>query len=130
VREYQGHSLFAGKNFFGSGAIGPKLLHRPWSDDWLHAELTTVINGNVRQTGRLDDAIFQPPELIAYLSSITPLYPGDVIALGTPSGVGMAEDPPCWLQPGDQVTVEVDKQVVLTVTVAQPSNSGGGLFSG
>lgn len=123
VREYQAHSLFAGKNFFRSGAIGPKLVACRWGNAWDNIELHTTVNGVVRQSARLDDAIFAPGALIAYLSRITPLYPGDVIALGTPAGVGMASDPPRWLKPGDEVAVAVCQRLTLEVTVGSVDES-------
>ncbi len=58
--------------------------------------------------------IFDVPTLIEFLSGSTTLYPGTVILTGTPHGVGMARNPPRWLQPGDEVTVEVEKIGQLT----------------
>ena len=63
--------------------------------------LETRVNGQVMQNGRIDDLCFDIGALIEYLSKICQLDPGDVIATGTPSGVGAARDPQVWLQPGD-----------------------------
>ena len=60
------------------------------------------------QSSHTGKMIFQVPRLIAFLSSVFTLEPGDVIATGTPAGVGFARKPPRWLRPGDEVTVRVD----------------------
>jgi 2-keto-4-pentenoate hydratase/2-oxohepta-3-ene-1,7-dioic acid hydratase in catechol pathway len=80
--------------------------------------LTTRLNGEVMQSARTSQMIFDVPRTIEFLSSFTTLRPGDVIATGTPGGVGFARRPPVWLQPGDviEVTVEgvgrIENQVV------------------
>jgi 2-keto-4-pentenoate hydratase/2-oxohepta-3-ene-1,7-dioic acid hydratase in catechol pathway len=66
------------------------------------------VNGELRQDGRTQDMIFSIPELIETCSRGITLYPGDVIATGTPAGVGMGFDPPKWLGPGDVVRIEID----------------------
>ena len=60
------------------------------------------------QSGSLDELIFDVPALLEYCSTFTELLPGDIIATGTPGGVGAARTPPVWLQPGDRVSVAVD----------------------
>jgi 2-keto-4-pentenoate hydratase/2-oxohepta-3-ene-1,7-dioic acid hydratase in catechol pathway len=69
--------------------------------------LTTRINGKVRQEGRISDLVFDVPALLEYCSTFTELLPGDVIATGTPGGVGAAAKPPQWLLAGDLVEVEI-----------------------
>ena len=76
--------------------------------------IRTIVNGEVRQSSNTRDMIFDVPTLIEFLSGSTTLLPGTVILTGTPSGVGMAKDPPVWLQPGDSVTVEIEKIGTLT----------------
>jgi 2-keto-4-pentenoate hydratase/2-oxohepta-3-ene-1,7-dioic acid hydratase in catechol pathway len=66
------------------------------------------VNGELRQDGRTQDMIFAIPELIETCSRGITLYPGDIIATGTPAGVGMGFDPPKWLGPGDVVRIEID----------------------
>ena len=114
VRDWQRHTgqFTAGKNFERSGAIGPLV---PASDipDPTTLELTTRVNGEVMQAGRVADLVFGIPELLEYCSTFTELQPGDVIATGTPGGVGAARKPPVWLRDGDLVEVEISSLGVL-----------------
>jgi acylpyruvate hydrolase len=71
-------------------------------------ELTTTVNGETRQRAHLGDLIFDIPALVADLSQIVELEPGDLIVTGTPGGVGHAMDPPRYLQAGDVVEVSVE----------------------
>ena len=66
-----------------------------------------LVNGEVMQDGTTADMVFGVAELIAFVSRSTSLLPGDVIATGTPAGVGLAKQPPRFLRPGDEVTVEI-----------------------
>ena len=66
-----------------------------------------TINGEVLQRSNTKNLIFPVPELIAYLSSVVTLEPGDVVSTGTPAGVGFARKPPRFLRPGDECVVEV-----------------------
>jgi 2-keto-4-pentenoate hydratase/2-oxohepta-3-ene-1,7-dioic acid hydratase in catechol pathway len=75
------------------------------------------VNGVEMQRGEVSDLIFDVPSIIAYVSTFTPLAPGDVISTGTPAGVGFARKPPVWLKPGDVVEVEIDRIGVLRNTV-------------
>lgn len=119
VRDWQFHSpqATAGKNWAGSGALGPWVVTRDESGDGPF-DLTTRLNGDVVQSDTTANLVFSAAEVIAYVSTFTPLRPGDVIATGTPSGVGARMDPPRWLVPGDEVTVEVAGVGVLTNRVA------------
>ena len=97
----------AGKNFDGSMPIGPEVVTTD-ELDVSDVQLTTTLNGEVMQSARTSAMIFDIPRTIEFLSSFTTLRPGDVIATGTPSGVGFARKPPVWLQPGDLIEVTVD----------------------
>jgi acylpyruvate hydrolase len=97
----------AGKNFDGTMPIGPELVTAD-EVDVADVQLTTRLNGEVMQSARTSQMIFDIPRTIEFLSSFTTLRPGDVIATGTPGGVGFARQPPVWLQPGDTVEVTVD----------------------
>jgi 2-keto-4-pentenoate hydratase/2-oxohepta-3-ene-1,7-dioic acid hydratase in catechol pathway len=96
-----------GKNFDGTMPIGPEIVT---SDeiDVSDVQLTTTLNGEVMQSARTSQMIFGIPATIEYLSSFTTLKPGDVIATGTPGGVGFAREPPVWLQPGDLLEIEIE----------------------
>jgi len=72
------------------------------------AALTTVLNGEVMQSARTSQMIVDVPSAVEYFSSFTTLLPGDVLATGTPGGVGFARKPPVWLMPGDVVEVTVE----------------------
>ena len=108
IRDWQRHTpqFTPGKNFDRSGAMGPCLVTADEIPDPSVLQLTTRVNGATMQEGQVSDLVFDIPELIEYCSTFTELLPGDVIATGTPGGVGAARTPPLWLKAGD--TVEVD----------------------
>ena len=97
----------AGKNFDGSMPCGPELVTAD-EVDVADLALTTTLNGEVMQSARTSQMIFDVPRTIEYLSSFTTLRPGDLIATGTPGGVGFARQPPVWLEPGDVIEVEIE----------------------
>jgi len=108
VRDWQRHTtqFTAGKNFDQSGSMGPWLATPDEVPDPSQIVVETRLNGTVMQRGSAGDMIFDIPMLIAYCSTFATLDPGDVIATGTPPGVGAARTPPVWLKAGD--TLEVD----------------------
>jgi 2-keto-4-pentenoate hydratase/2-oxohepta-3-ene-1,7-dioic acid hydratase in catechol pathway len=95
-----------GKNFEGSGAMGPWLVTADEVPDPQALELRTTLDGQVVQSSATKLMIFSVAELISFCSTFTTLEPGDVIATGTPGGVGAARKPPLWMRVGS--TVEVD----------------------
>ena len=107
VRDFQGHSVIAGKNFQHSGACGPWLTTADEITNPMDLRLTTCLNGEVVQDESTAQLYYTVPDIIAYVSQFTPLHPGDVIATGTPSGVGAGRKPPLWMQPGDRITLEI-----------------------
>lgn len=108
VRDWQRHTsqFTPGKNFRMSGAMGPYLVTGDEIPDVSELTVATRVNGTLMQQASLADLIFDIPALIEYCSTFAELLPGDVIATGTPGGVGAARTPPVWLGVGD--TVEVD----------------------
>ena len=119
VRDYQmERTLTQGKNFQKSSAMGPWLVTPDEVGALEPLSLTTRVSGEVLQQTTLDNMIFTVPVLIAYVSSICELRPGDVIATGTPEGVGFKRTPPRFLTPGDTVEVEIDRVGTLANTVA------------
>lgn len=121
LRDYQKHSFTAGKNFDSSGACGPWLVPAREIPNPQTLTLTTMVNGEVMQRGSTADMIFSVAQIISYISAFTHLEPGDVLATGTPAGVGAGRTPPVWLKPGDHVEVEIDEVGVLSNTVkAEP----------
>jgi 2-keto-4-pentenoate hydratase/2-oxohepta-3-ene-1,7-dioic acid hydratase in catechol pathway len=122
VRDYQRHTTTAGKNFDSSGAIGPWLVTADEIGDPGDLELTTRLNGEKVQAARISAMIHSIPRVIEYLSVITTLLPGDVISMGTPSGVGQSRTPPRWLHAGDKLEVEVSRVGVLSMVVSAAPN--------
>ena len=109
IRDWQRHTpqFTAGKNFHQSGAMGPYVVTADEIPDPSVLRLTTLVNGEVMQRGQVSDLVFDIPALIEYCSTFSELVPGDVIATGTPGGVGAARTPPIWLKAGDVVEVEI-----------------------
>lgn len=108
VRDYQKHALTTGKNFWHSGSMGPWIVTADEVGD-VNLKLETRLNGKVVQSAHLGDLLFSIARLIEYCSRWTVLQPGDVIATGTPAGVGSRRTPPLWMKPGDRLEVEVEK---------------------
>lgn len=119
VRDWQRHTMqfTGGKNFHKSGAMGPWLVTSDEISDPAALQLTTRVNGEVMQQGGLDELLFDIPALIEYCSTFTELLPGDVLATGTPGGVGAARKPPVWLSDGDLVEVDIPGVGLLANTV-------------
>ena len=109
VRDWQWHTsqFTPGKNFPGTGALGPWLVTPDEAGDLAEVRVTTRLNGEVVQDQPIGDMIFSVARIVAYVSSFTPLAPGDVIATGTPGGVGAKRQPPLWMKPGDRVEVSI-----------------------
>ena len=107
ARDYQAHSVSAGKNFERSGSVGPSVVLKKSVGNPQKLHLKTLVNGEIVQQAQTSDMIFSVSDIIIYLSKITTLRVGDIIATGTPAGVGMARNPPKWLLPGDNISVEI-----------------------
>ena len=109
IREYQRHTsqFMPGKCFWKSGSFGPYLATRDEIPDPQNLHLQTRLNGEVMQDTNTSDLLFGIPQLIAYLSDIFPLQPGDVVATGTTGGVGAFRDPKVWMKAGDTIEVEI-----------------------
>jgi 2-keto-4-pentenoate hydratase/2-oxohepta-3-ene-1,7-dioic acid hydratase in catechol pathway len=107
-----------GKNWDASGAMGPGLA--PFTDpaQITDVEITTRVNGKVRQQDRTGRMLFPVARQIAYISTFTTLVPGDIIVTGTPTGAGARFDPPIWLKPGDVIEVEAEGMGILRNGVA------------
>ncbi|MBN9476000.1 MAG: 5-oxopent-3-ene-1,2,5-tricarboxylate decarboxylase [Bordetella sp. SCN 67-23] len=109
VRDWQFHThqYGMGKNFAASGPLGPWMVTADEIADYRKLELRTYVNGEQVQEGRLDELAFDIPHLIAYVSQALPWNPGDILATGTPSGIGFKRTPPLLLKQGDSVRIEV-----------------------
>ena len=117
VRDYQKKTpqWTIGKNFDATGGFGPVVV----TADELPPGATGLriqsrLNGHVMQDANTDDMIWGVAETIALLTECMTLEPGDVIAMGTPAGVGQARTPPVWMKPGDTVEIEIDRVGLLS----------------
>jgi 2-keto-4-pentenoate hydratase/2-oxohepta-3-ene-1,7-dioic acid hydratase in catechol pathway len=117
VRDFQKHSTTAGKNFPATGPLGPWMVTADVIADPQRLTLTTRLNGKDVQHDTTDHMIFDVATIIEYLSTVTWLEPGDIIATGTPDGVGMGRKPPLWMKGGDKVEVEISGIGILGVNV-------------
>ncbi len=109
VRDYQKFSVTSGKNFPGTGPLGPWLVTADEIPDPSRLTLTTRLNGKDVQHATTDQLIYSIPQIVAFCSDFTAMSPGDVIATGTPEGVGHSRKPPLWMKPGDTLEVEISK---------------------
>jgi 2-keto-4-pentenoate hydratase/2-oxohepta-3-ene-1,7-dioic acid hydratase in catechol pathway len=98
---------FRAKSLDGFAPMGPVVVHRSVMPAPADIKVQCFVNGEQRQSARFDQLIFDVPEIIAVLSAGMTLLPGDIIATGTPAGVGMGFTPPKYLQPGDEVVVDI-----------------------
>jgi len=98
----------AGKNFTGSMPIGPEVVTTD-EVDVSDLAISSTLNGTVMQSARTSQMLVSVPAAVEFFSSFTRLAPGDVIATGTPGGVGFARTPPVWMEPGDVIEVTVEK---------------------
>ena len=98
---------FRAKSLDGFAPMGPCVVHRSAMPDPAAIEVKCFVNGEQRQGATFDQLIFAVPEIIAVVSAGMSLLPGDIIATGTPAGVGMGFRPPKYLQPGDEVVVDI-----------------------
>jgi 2-keto-4-pentenoate hydratase/2-oxohepta-3-ene-1,7-dioic acid hydratase in catechol pathway len=121
IRDWQFHAkqIAAGKNFESTGGFGPWMVTADEIAPERSLKLETRLNGEVMQSGHTRDMIFSVSRLIAYASCIFTLVPGDVIATGTPSGVGFTRKPPRFMRPGDVVEIEIEAIGTLRNPIAQ-----------
>lgn len=110
MRDFQKRSIqfLAGKMWEHSTPVGPAMVTPDEFADFAKAEIVTTVNGEERQRAPMSDLVFGVPQLVADLSVIINLQPGDLIATGTPGGVGTAMKPPSFLKPGDVVEISMD----------------------
>lgn len=123
IRDWQRHTsqFTPGKNFPRTGGFGPWIVTADEIPDPQQLNLATRLNGQEVQRANTDQMIFPVAELIEYLSSFTPLSPGDVIVSGTPGGVGVRRNPQLFMKAGDTVEVEIESVGALRLTLtAEP----------
>jgi 2-keto-4-pentenoate hydratase/2-oxohepta-3-ene-1,7-dioic acid hydratase in catechol pathway len=108
----------SGKTFDGAAPCGPALVTADEAGAHDAIELSLTLNGEEMQRSSTADLIFKIPELVAHLSHLMTLEPGDLISTGTPSGVGIARQPSVWLQPGDEVQISSPQLGLLRTRIA------------
>jgi 2-keto-4-pentenoate hydratase/2-oxohepta-3-ene-1,7-dioic acid hydratase in catechol pathway len=123
ARDYQSRTSqwTIGKTFDTFGPIGPALVTADEVGDPHTLDIRLSIGGEVLQSSNTRHLIFTIPQLITYLSAVMTLEPGDVIATGTPAGVGAARSPKRWLRPGETVCVEISRLGILENPVVAAS---------
>lgn len=121
VRDWQFHSsqVTSGKNFVQTGALGPALVTADEVGDAGNLDIRMLIDGETFQHSNTGNLIFDVATIIAYASSLLPLKPGDVIATGTPEGVGFAREPQRFLRPGEVCEVVIERVGRLVNPVAR-----------
>lgn len=121
VRDWQFHTtqVTPGKNFLATGGFGPWMVTADEIPDPHGLDVKLVLNGRVLQSGNTRDMIFTIPKIVSYLSAFVPLQPGDVIATGTPAGVGFSRKPPLFMRSGDVCEVHIEKVGVLRNPIAK-----------
>jgi 2-keto-4-pentenoate hydratase/2-oxohepta-3-ene-1,7-dioic acid hydratase in catechol pathway len=107
VRDYQKISVTSGKNFPGTGPLGPWIVTTDEIPDPARLTLVTRLNGTEVQRSGTDMLIHSIPAIIEFCSVFTPLSPGDIIATGTPDGIGAKQNPPVWMKAGDVLEIEI-----------------------
>ena len=111
--------IILGKNFDTSAPLGPCLTLTDEIPDPSNLRLRTWVNGELRQDGNTHTLIFDVAAIIAFLTQQMTLEPGDIIATGTPAGVGLGMKPQVWLQPGDTIRMEIEGIGVLENSVTE-----------
>ena len=116
IRDWQQHTeqFGMGKNFEKTGSFGPYMVLAEDIPDYKKLSIKTTLNGNVMQSAKLSQLIFDIPALISYVSKAIPWRAGDVLVTGTPGGVGFKRKPPVFMKDGDKVEVEISEIGILS----------------
>ncbi|WP_321792545.1 fumarylacetoacetate hydrolase family protein [Burkholderia pyrrocinia] len=124
IRDFQRHTsqFWPGKNFDQSGSCGPWLVTADEMGDLANHSITTRLNGNVMQCSRFSELAIGVAQLIQYISTVCELSPGDVIATGTPGGVGAFRDPKVFMKAGDRVEIEISGIGILS-NIVEPESA-------
>ncbi|HBO3146294.1 fumarylacetoacetate hydrolase family protein [Pseudomonas aeruginosa] len=111
VRDWQFHThqYGMGKTFRSTGALGPWLVTADEITDYRQLQIRGILNGEQMQEGSLSELAFDIPHLISYVSQALDWNPGDILATGTPSGIGFKRKPPVFLKPGDRFEVVISQ---------------------
>jgi 2-keto-4-pentenoate hydratase/2-oxohepta-3-ene-1,7-dioic acid hydratase in catechol pathway len=118
VRDFTKYSLVASKNFLRSSPLGPWMVTSDEIPDPTKLTLVTRLNGKEMQRSGTDMLIHSIPAIIEFCSVFTPLAPGDIIATGTPDGIGAKQNPPVWMKAGDVLEIEISQIGTLRNKIA------------
>jgi 2-keto-4-pentenoate hydratase/2-oxohepta-3-ene-1,7-dioic acid hydratase in catechol pathway len=123
VRDWQFHTsqVTPGKNFLATGGFGPWMVTADEIPDPTNLDIKLVLNGRVLQHSNTHALIFNIPKIIAYASAMVPLRVGDMIATGTPAGVGFSRKPPIFMKSGDICEVQIEKVGILRNPIMKDS---------
>jgi 2-keto-4-pentenoate hydratase/2-oxohepta-3-ene-1,7-dioic acid hydratase in catechol pathway len=121
ARDWQYHTsqVVPGKNFAKTGGFGPWMVTADEIPDPQVLDISTVLNGETLQSANTKDMIFDVATVISYVSNMSELQPGDVIASGTPSGVGQSREPQVFMQPGDVCEIHIENVGTLVNEIAE-----------
>lgn len=122
VRDWQYSWFTAGKNWPATGAFGPWMVTADEITDPHCLSIKTFLNGQMVQNDNTGNMVHRIPELIAYISTFSPLSPGDVIITGSPGGVGKKRTPPLFLKDGDVIEVEIQHIGTLSNQIANEAS--------
>lgn len=127
IRDWQRRTSewFQGKNFDNSTPVGPVVVTPDEIDPENGLRVESLVNDKVEQSGTTSDLIFSVTELVLYMSQFLTLEPGDIIATGTPGGVGFVQKPPRFLQSGDVLCTRIEGIGELRNTIRIGSNPAG-----
>ena len=106
--QFKGNQITLGKGVDTFSPLGPEVVTADEIPDPQRLHVSSYLNGERMQSTPTSDMIFSVARLIAFLSQIVTLDPGDIVSTGTPAGVGAFRKPPVWMKPGDEITVEVN----------------------
>jgi 2,4-didehydro-3-deoxy-L-rhamnonate hydrolase len=112
--QFKDAQITLGKNPDTFAPLGPEIVTSDELGDWSTLRVSTTLNGETMQDSATSEMLFPPARLLASLTDLITLEPGDVVTTGSPAGVGFFRDPPVYLRPGDTVTVSVDRIGELT----------------
>jgi 2,4-diketo-3-deoxy-L-fuconate hydrolase len=112
--QFKDMQITLGKNPDTFAPIGPEIVTSDELGDPSSVRVSTTLNGNVMQDASTAEQLFSPARLLAFLTDLITLEPGDIVTTGSPAGVGVFRDPPVYMRPGDTVTVSADRIGELT----------------
>lgn len=118
-KERNGGQFLIGKSMDSFCPLGPSIVHKSFIQNPHDLNLTSKVNGVMKQNGNTKNMIYKIDEIIEHLTQAITLLPGDIILTGTPAGVGMHRSPPEYLKPGDVVESEIQCIGKLSNTVVE-----------